>query len=236
MMIAPISQARFPTARRSTGVTICALIGLIMQITSSLQPPSLLQIVREPLRPGGEAAFHAIEEERARISAALGCPHPYLGAESLTGSKEAWWFNGYESPAEKEQVYDAYAKNAPLLEAFQQSAEPKASLTFEPIEVFTSHRPDWSVGAPWRLGDGRFLVITVTRSNRRITGTVFEGPDGTRFIVRPVQTRQEADAVRASAGAESNILAVRPSWSFPAKEWVSADSQFWQPNSPARRD
>jgi hypothetical protein len=75
----------------------------------------------------------------------------------------------------------------------------------------------------------------MTRSNRRITGTVFEGPDGTRFIVRPAQTRQEADAVRASAGAESNILAVRPSWSFPSKEWVSADSQFWQPNSPARR-
>jgi hypothetical protein len=204
-------------------------------VASEPQPPSLLQIVREPLRPGSEAAFHAIEEERARISAALGCPHPYLGAESLTGSKEAWWFNGYETPAEKEQIYDAYAKNTPLLEAFQQSAEPKANLTFEPIEVFASYRPDWSVGAPWRLGHGRFLVITVTRSNRRITGTVFEDPDGTRYIVTSAQTRLEADAARALAGPESNILAVRPSWSFPAREWVSADSQFWEPNSPARR-
>jgi hypothetical protein len=204
-------------------------------VASEPQPLSLLQIVREPLRPGSEAAFHAIEEERARISAALGCPHPYLGAESLTGSKEAWWFNGYETPAEKEQIYDAYAKNTPLLEAFQQSAEPKANLTFEPIEVLASHRPDWSVGAPWRLGHGRFLVITVTRSNRRITGTVFEDPDGTRYIVTSAQTRLEADAARALAGPESNILAVRPSWSFPAKEWVSADSQFWEPNSPGRR-
>jgi hypothetical protein len=204
-------------------------------VASEPQPLSLLQIVREPLRPGSEAAFHAIEEERARISAALGCPHPYLGAESLTGSKEAWWFNGYETPAEKEQIYDAYAKNTPLLEAFQQSAEPKANLTFEPIEVFASYRPDWSVGAPWRLGHGRFLVITVTRSNRRITGTVFEDPDGTRYIVTSAQTRLEADAARALAGPESNILAVRPSWSFPAREWVSADSQFWEPNSRARR-
>jgi hypothetical protein len=222
--------------RRKDNRQLDTLIGLIMQITAPLQPPSLLQIVREPLKPGSEAAFHAIEEELARISAALGCPHPYLGAESLTGSKEAWWFNGYESPAEKEQVYDAYAKNAPLLEAFQRSAEPKASLTLEPIEVFTSHRPDWSVGAPWRLGYGRFLVITVTRSNRRITGTVFEGPDGTRFIVTSAQTRQEADAARVLAGQESIIFAVRPSWSFPAKEWVSADSQFWQPNSSASCD
>jgi hypothetical protein len=53
-----------------------ALIGLVMQIATSAQPPPLLQIVREPLKPGTEAAFNAIEEERARMSAALGCPHP----------------------------------------------------------------------------------------------------------------------------------------------------------------
>ncbi len=207
-----------------------------MQITASVQPPSLLQIVREPLKPGSEAAFHAIEEERARISSALGCPHPYLGAETLTGPKEAWWFNGYESNVEKERVYDAYARNPKLLAAFQESEEPKARLTFEPLEVFASHRPDWSVGTPWRLGRGRFLVVTVTKSDRRIPGTVFEGPDGTRFIVTPAHTRQEADDARALAGAESTILAIRPSWSFPAREWVSADSELWQPNPPATRD
>jgi hypothetical protein len=47
------------------------------------QPPALLQIVREPWRPGSDAAFAAIEEARAGISVRFGCPHPYLGAESL---------------------------------------------------------------------------------------------------------------------------------------------------------
>jgi hypothetical protein len=203
-----------------------------MQIATPAQPPALLQIVREPLKPGSDTAFSAIEEERARISATLGCPHPYLGAETLTGSKEAWWFNGYQSSTEQKQVYDAYEKNAALMAALQQSAKPKADLTLKPIEVFARYRADLSAGTPWLLGHGRYLVITVTKSTARLTGTVFEGPDGTRFIVTPSETREEADAAKAAAGLQATILAVRPSWSFPASEWIAADPPFWR-SSPA---
>ena len=199
-------------------------------------PSSILQIYREPLKPGSEAAYHTIEEDTARIAAALGCPHPYLGIESLTGSREVWWLNGYESSAEQRQVYDAYAKNTPLMAALQQNSTRKASLTLEPSEVFANYRRDLSTGTPWILGHGRFLVIAVTESDRRIAGTVFEAPDGTRFIVAAAQTRQEAEAARSLAGQESNIFAVRPSWSVPAKEWIAVDSLFWQPNAPAKRD
>ena len=45
-------------------------IGLVMQTAASALPPPLLQIVRGPLKPGVEAAFNAIEEQRARMSAA----------------------------------------------------------------------------------------------------------------------------------------------------------------------
>jgi hypothetical protein len=199
-----------------------------------MQPAAILQIVREPLKPGSDAEFSAIEEDRARVSVRLGCPHPYLGTESLTGSKEAWWFNAYESSSEQQQVAAAYAKNTALLAEYQRTAGPKARLTLEPIETFAHYRPDLSIGKPWVPGRGRFLVITVTKSDRRITGTVFEGSDGTRFIVAPAQTRAEADAVRAFAGPEATILAVRPSWSFPAKDWVDADSAFWQPHVPVK--
>jgi hypothetical protein len=193
--------------------------------------PAILQIVREPLKPGSEAAFDAIEEERARISATLGSPHPYLGAETLTGSKEAWWFNGYESYADQKRVYDAYAQNAPLMQALLESAKPKAELTLDPIEVFARYRPDLSAGTPWLPGRGRYLVITVTRSTARLAGTVFEDADGTRFIVRWAETRQEADAAKATAGQDARILAVRPSWSFPAAEWIAADPTFWRPTA-----
>jgi hypothetical protein len=213
---------------------VVALIGLIMQIATSGQPPALLQIVREPLKPGSEAAFNAIEEERARMSATLGCPHPYLGAESLTGPKEAWWLNGYRSSTERQQVYDAYAKNAPLMAAFQKSAKPKADLTLKAIEVFASYRPDRSEGTPWLLGHGRYLVITMTNRTARLAGTVFEGPDGTRFVVRSAETREEAEAAKLSAGQETTVLAIRPSWSFPAAEWTATDPEFWRASPAAR--
>lgn len=200
------------------------------------QPPQILQIYRERLQPGREAAYDAIEQESARLAAALGCPHPYLGVESLTGPKEVWWLNGYESAADQQQVYDAYAQNTALVTALQQNSVRKAILTLEPIEVFVSYRQDASAGPPWILGEGRFLVIMVTKSHCAVGGTVFEAADGTRYIVSPAQTRADADRRIAVAGSESTIFAVRPPWSFPAEEWIAADPLFWKPSSPAGRD
>jgi hypothetical protein len=209
---------------------------MVMQLTTPAQPPALLQIVRESLKPCSEAAFNAIEEERARLSATLGCPHPYLGAESLSGPKEAWWFNGYQSSTERQQVYDAYAKNTALMAAFQKSAEPKARLTLSPpIEVFVRYRPDRSEGEPWLLGRGRYLVITVTNRAAPVAGTAFEGTDGTRFVVRSAGTREAAEALNLSAGQETTVVAIRPSWSFPAPDWIAADPEFWRGRLAARR-
>lgn len=206
-----------------------------MQIAASAQPTPLLQIVREPLKPGAEAAFTAIEQERAHMSATLGCPHPYLGAESVTGPKEIWWFNGYQSSTERQEVYNAYEKNARLMAAFHKSATPKADLTLKPIEVFASYRPDRSGGTPWTLGHGRYLVITRIDRTTRLVGTVFEGSDGTDFVVTSAETREEAEAMKNSDGQDTTILAVRPSWSFPAAEWIAADPEFWRASPAARR-
>jgi hypothetical protein len=211
------------------------LLALAMQVAPSTEPPALLQIVREPIKPGSEAAFNTIEEEIARLAVTLGGPHPYLGAESLTGAKEAWWFNAYRSSAEQQQVADAYAKNASLMAALQQTAKRKAELRLKPIEVLGRYRADLSAGTPWRLGQGRYLVITFAKGTAKLAGTVFATADGTRFMVTPTESRQDADAVKASAGPESVVLAVRPSWSFPAPEWIAGDVPFWQSSPAATR-
>ena len=107
-----------------------------------------------------------------RGSAEFGCPHPYLGIESLTGSKEVWWLNGYTTTAEEGGVVDDYARNTRLLAALKENSQRKASLTGKAAEIFANYLPDLTVGVPWILGHGRFLVITVMKSNRRIHGTV----------------------------------------------------------------
>jgi hypothetical protein len=208
--------------------TLAVFIGLVMQVAARAQPPHILQIYREPLKPGREAAYQANENDTARICAKLGCPHPYLGVETLTGPKEVWFFNGYDSPAEQQQVAADYVGNARLMAALGKNSKRKASLTGRGTEVSARYRQDLSRGAPWILGQDHFLVITVTKEDRPINGTVFEGPDGTRFIILSARTRDDADVAVALAGAGSIIFAVRPSWSHPATEWMAADPDFWR--------
>ena len=74
------------------------------------QPPCLLQIHREVLNAGAEAAYDAIETDTARLCAALGCPHPYLALATVTGSPEVWFLNGFDSPAQQQHVVEAYAQ------------------------------------------------------------------------------------------------------------------------------
>jgi hypothetical protein len=195
------------------------------------QPPNLLQIHREALQAGAEAAYDAIEADTARLCAALGCPHPYLALTALTGSPEVWFLNGFASQAEQQHVIEAYAKNAPLMTALKRNSEAKSALTAKPVGIFASHRPDLSRGVPWEPGTSRFLVITATTSTRQVDGTVFETAEAIRLIVVPADTRRETDAIAALAAAQSHILAVRPAWSFPAKEWIAADPAFW-PSRP----
>ncbi|HKB13729.1 MAG TPA: hypothetical protein VKD69_23840 [Vicinamibacterales bacterium] len=192
---------------------------------ANAEPAKILQIVRERLKPGSEAAYAAIEEEIARASASLGCPHAYLGAQSVDGPPDVWWFNGYESSSEQAGVADAYAKNEALMAVLLANSLRKAELTLAPIEVITHYRPDASSGPPWVLGTGRFLLIAAT--NESHAGTAFETADGGRYLITPFETRERADAARALAGPESYVLAVRPHWSFPAQEWVAADPMFW---------
>jgi hypothetical protein len=208
-------------------VPLAFLLAIAAQATGQPQPPRILQIHREPLRPGSEAAYGEIETDTVRLCAKLGGPHPYLGLEALTGPKEVWFFNGYATADEKQQVADAYTRNAPLMAALGKNSKRKATLTGTPINVFANCRPDLTRGVPWLLGQGRFLVIAVSREPSRMDGTVFEAEDGTLFVVRPAATRVEADAKAAVAGPDAIVFAVRPEWSVPSKEWVAFDPQFW---------
>jgi hypothetical protein len=209
-------------------LTACpAFVDPLPIVPSSAAPvPRILQIYREPVKPEGVAVYDEIEKDIARTAAALGCPNPYLGAESLTGPKVVWWFNGFESAERQKQVYDAYTQNAPLMAALQQSSARKAELTLAPVEVFAHYRQDLSIPDTWVLGRGRLIVVRVDRSGGGEWGTVFEASDGTLWTFMSAQTLEQAESV-GPAGSEIHILAVRPEWSFAAAEWIAMDPELW---------
>jgi hypothetical protein len=109
---------------------------------NSSNAAGVLLIAREPLVAGRENAYREIEEETARLSAKLGCPHPYLAMESPTGPKEIWWFNGFDSPDDQRQVAEACEKNTPFSAALKKKGDRKAPVTGKVIELAAQYRPD----------------------------------------------------------------------------------------------
>ena len=213
---------------------IAFFLPLVTQLAAQSQPPAILQIYREALKPGVEAEYDRIESDTARKCAELRCPHAYLGVESLTGPKEIWWFNAYDSVDERKRVADAWAKNRLAFSVLGRNSKRKARLTDKGVNVFADYRQDLSAGPPWLMGHRRYLVISVTRSTQPMNGTVFESDDGTQFFIVAVQTREEATSA-AAARTESRVFAVRPLWSYPAEEWIGADPDFWLSGHPSNR-
>ena len=198
------------------------------------QPPRLLEIFRDFVKPGSEAAFRSVEEDAARICAELGCPHPHLAIESLTGPREVWWLNAFESEAQHQRVVDAYRSNRALATALEEITRRREGLIFPPIDLLTTYLPDRSRDAPWKLGAARFFVAAMTKREDGLAGSVFEAPQAEGFILRPVAEREEANSFASAAGAETRVFAVRPYWGMPASEWIRSDPDFWS-ESPMSR-
>jgi len=101
------------------------------------------------------------------------------------------------------------------------------------VNIFANYRADLSRGVSWQPAGASFFVVRVTKQDLQIGGSVFEAPDGTRFILRRVGTRHQADVEAAALGPETTVFAVRPYWGMPAKEWIAADPEFWKTNPMA---
>ena len=198
-------------------------------------PPRLMFIYRDSLKAGVDSAFNAIENEAAQICADLRCPNPYLGLESLTAPREAWWINTFATAADTTRVVRAYAATRPLSDALQGISRRKKALVGTPIQHYAVYRPELSRGAGWPVMGARFMVVTIRRTRIPADGSVWESTDSTLYVFRWMRTRKEADSLARAAGARA--FAVRATWSMPAPEWVAVDQQFWKlaPGPKARR-
>ncbi|SRR6266511_2370773 len=205
---------------------VALLLLLPPPLLAQQAPPRIMYIYRDSLKHGVDSTYRAIEDEAAQICADLKCPNPYLALESLSGLHEAWWLNAFASEADTTRVVKAYAANRPLMEALGAVAQRKDTLIGTPIKGFAVYRPDLSRGPAWSVAGARFMLVTVTRSRRPAEGSVWEAADSTLYILRPVSTRQQAEALTGERGAR--VFAVRPKWSMPAPEWVAADPDFWR--------
>jgi hypothetical protein len=203
-------------------------------VDTSNETPRFLLITRERLRPGSEEAYHENELQLAAACAALNCPHPYLALAPVNRSTEVWWLNAFASQEQRDDVEPAYARNEVLMAALRPLGARKEAFREALMTTMTTYRPEMSGGAAWRIAAARFVVVTVTRGESASAGSVFESPDGERYVLSSAGNRAAAEDIAGRSGPGAIILAVQPQWSFPADSWIDADPEFWNSNPAAR--
>jgi hypothetical protein len=211
---------------------VFSLVLLPSMLLAQRPAPRFMYIYRDSLRHGVDSAFRVIEEDAAQICADYRCPNPYVALESLSDPHEVWWINTFLTEADTARVVKAYASNRALSEALGTIAKRKAALVGTPIQGLAVFRDELSRGPAWSVGGARFVVISITRSHQAADGSVWAMSDSTLYVLRPVRTRREADALAGRDAAR--VYAVRPNWSMPAPEWVVSDPEFWRDAPTAR--
>jgi hypothetical protein len=221
-----------PSHQRTMYAIIPLLVLLSPPLLAQVPAPRFMYIYRDSLKRGVDSAYGAIENDGAQICADLRCPNPYIAIESLSGRHEAWWLNVFATEADTARVARTYATNRALATALDGVARRKAALIGTPVQGFAVYRRDLSRGPAWSVAGARFVVVTVSRVWRPANGSAWAMADSTVYVLRPVPTRREADALARQANAR--VFAVRPKWSMPAPEWVTADPDFWRSAPVAR--
>jgi hypothetical protein len=187
----------------------------------------LLQLVRERIASGHEADYDTIERAIAQACRALAAPHPYLALQNVNDPREIWWINRFASPAQRQQVVDAYAANVALMNEMGGLGARKASCVESSTDLLLrSSGPDHESHAA--LGHMACLVADWARDRGRTDVWTFDGNDGIQLAISPAESVPAARARADGLGPEAIVLAVVPAWSLPSPAWITANAALWR--------
>lgn len=125
-------------------------------------PPDILQIYRDPVKPGKMPEYTKIEGEAAQACSRANT-WPYLTLQAVTGPEEVWFISGFESYAAMEKSAEPFARNGVLSAELAHIMEAKANLVSDPRTVFLRYRDDLSHNHGLVRPQTRFFTVTVVR-------------------------------------------------------------------------
>jgi hypothetical protein len=136
-----------------------AAVFFVLPLAAQDPPSPIINVYREEVKPGRMSAYVRIEEDAARFCAKAGCPNPYLAINSITGPREVWWINGFDSTEAMEKVWQAYAASVEISRELNAVDESKADLAFPATNLMARFRPEMSFHTSQIFP--RFLLISV---------------------------------------------------------------------------
>lgn len=126
-------------------------------------PPNLLVIYREEVRPGKGAA-HSVNEQAWAATFAKGqAPVHWLGMTTIAGPSEAWFIWGHESYAAFQKIEDAMEANAALTAEGDKYSEKDGELLSRTSTIVARYRPNLSHGSRVPIPQMRFMQVDVVQ-------------------------------------------------------------------------
>jgi hypothetical protein len=152
-----------------SGFAILAIAGVVLSSVASVasaqtptrtpnDPPAMLLIFREEVKPGRNAAHTTNEIGWAGMMAKASWPTGWLGATSVTGPNEAWFFTGFDSLAAYEK--DRMAQNAAeSLRDAEKFAAQEGDLLTRTSTLIGAYRPALSYQGAVNLPKMRYFSV-----------------------------------------------------------------------------
>lgn len=163
-------------------------------------PPQILQIYRDPVKPGKLPEYARVEAETAQACFRANT-WPYFTVQTVAGPQEIWFVSGFDSYAAMEKSAEPFAKNANLAAELNRLMEAKANLVSDPTTIFLRYRED--------LGRNAGLVRPGTRYFRATWTSVAPGHEGefeeSQRLIRGARERAGSNDNRAVYQVTSGI-------------------------------
>ncbi len=127
-------------------------------------PPNVLQIFREEVKPGKNAAHERHETGWPRAFAKANSSTYYIAMTSMTGPNEAWYLTGYDSLAAWEKDNQANDHNPALSAELQELSTLDGDMLSGVRSVVASFQKEMSyMGSTTPMGQMRYLYVTTVR-------------------------------------------------------------------------
>jgi hypothetical protein len=126
-------------------------------------PPAVLQVQIESVRNGRGGMHAALEQEWAQTFRRAGVPVYWLGATTVTGRDEVWYFTGMDGFVDLESMDKAIDSSPGLGAASGRLAQADEENVSETRSFMARYRADLSRPGPTPVANGRYFSITMFR-------------------------------------------------------------------------
>lgn len=215
---------------RKTVLWLCLaalMLGAVAVLAQEMhQPPKVLMLIREEVKPGKMAAHNLNETAWVQGFKKAKYDTPGLGLTSVTGNAEVLFLTGYDSFAALETDGEKMEKNAALRQVNETYGPKEADLVSESRTMVMRYRSDLSYQPNVNIGEYKYFNINVIRFRM--------GEDVAAFYKALNGARQKAGSdahvamYQVSSGAASGTyLAFSPvkslaEWDTPPNEAMSS--------------